>query len=87
MHHYQQLMGIWVGHLVTLEGKLQCLDIGIDSRLPKTVFNWDIDLGITNSLSKDIEGLFIKLDLSEKFINRQPFPINSVLALLQEFRR
>ncbi len=22
--------GIWIGHLVTLEGKLQCLDIGID---------------------------------------------------------
>ncbi len=22
--------GIWVGHLLTLEEKLQCLDIGID---------------------------------------------------------
>ncbi len=44
MHLHQQLMGIWVGHLVTLEGKLQCLDIGIgmdDSRLPKIVFKWD----------------------------------------------
>ncbi len=30
MHLYQKLMGILVGHLVTLEGKLQCLDIGID---------------------------------------------------------
>ncbi len=30
MNIYKQLMGIWVGHLVTLEGKLQCLDIGID---------------------------------------------------------
>ncbi len=59
-----------------------------DSRLPKIVFNWDVDSGFINSLSKDIEGLFTKLDLSEKFINRQPVYINSVWALLlKEFCR
>ncbi len=31
-----------------------------------------------------MESLFIKLDLSEKFINRQPVSINSVWALLHE---
>ncbi len=40
-----------------------------DSRLPKFVFKQDVDLGFINSWSKDIEGLFTKLDLSEKFIN------------------
>ncbi len=33
---------------------------------------------------KNIEGLFTKLDLSEKFINRKPISINSVWALLPE---
>ncbi len=55
-----------------------------DSRLPKIVFKWDVDLGFINSLSKSIESLFTKLDLSEKFINRQPVSINSVWALLHE---
>ncbi len=52
-----------------------------DSRLPKIVFKWDIDLGFINSWSKNIESLFTKLDLSEKFRYRQPVSINSVWAL------
>ncbi len=55
-----------------------------DSRLPKNVFKWDVDLGFINSWLKYIEGLFTKLDLSEKFINWQPVSINSVWALLYE---
>ncbi len=55
-----------------------------DSRLPKIVFKWDVDLGFINSCSKDIESLFTKLDLSEKFINRQTVSINNVSALLHE---
>ncbi len=38
----------------------------------------------TNSWSNNIESLFTKLDLSEKFRNRQPVSINSVWALLHE---
>ncbi len=53
-----------------------------DSRLPKIVFKWDIDIGFINSWSKNIESLFTKLDLSEKVINQQPVSINSVWALL-----
>ncbi len=39
-----------------------------DSRLPKILFKYDVDLGFMNYLSKNIECLFTKLDLSEKFI-------------------
>ncbi len=35
-------------------------------------------------VKKNIESLFSKLDLSEKFINRDPVSINSVCALLHE---
>ncbi len=55
-----------------------------DSRVPQIVFKWDVDLGFINSWPKNIEGLFAKLDLSEKFINWQPVSINSVWALLHE---
>ncbi len=55
-----------------------------DSRLPQIVFKCDVDLGFINSWSKYIESLFTKIDLSEKFINRQPVSINSVWALLYE---
>ncbi len=40
-----------------------------DSRLQKIVFKWDVDLDFINSCSKSIESLFIKLDLSAKFLN------------------
>ncbi len=44
----------------------------------------DVHLGFINSWSKNIEDLFPKLDLSEKFINWEPVSINSVWALLHE---
>jgi len=55
-----------------------------DDRLPKTVFNWDVNLTGIKSWSKDMESLFSKLDLSDKFLNRQLISINSVWALLHE---
>ncbi len=55
-----------------------------DSRLPKLVCKWDVDLGFITSWSKHIESLFTKLDLSAKFINWQPVSINSVWAFLHE---
>ncbi len=39
-----------------------------DSRLPIIVCKLDIDVGFINSLSKNIESVFTKLDLSEIFI-------------------
>ncbi len=49
-----------------------------DSRLPKIGFKLDVELGFINSSSKNMESLFTKLDLSEKFINQQPVSINNV---------
>ncbi len=39
---------------------------------------------LLNPLVTNTESLFTKLDLSEKFLNRQPFSINSMWALLHE---
>ncbi len=55
-----------------------------DIRLPKSFFKWDVDLGFITSWSKNIAGLFTKLDLAEKFINQQQVSINGVWALLHE---
>ncbi len=49
-----------------------------NSRLPKIVLKWDVDLGLINSWSKHIECLFTKFYLSRKFINWQTVSINNV---------